>query len=233
MCFSPQGDLVGGTVVVAIGIDACLHVRGRAEYVALAALPIFFGLHQIDESLVWFWLQGHLSHAVGIVAMWFYLVFAMLLLPVAVPTMVLFLEPTRRQRWRMVPFILLGIFVATVILEAMLIGNPSAHLGSYHVAYSISLHHGLFFVGLYIIATCGSLLLSGLRTVVWFGVANFAVVIALAFLSADGFASLWCFYAAIVSGAIALLLRFGKQHPDRPDEPQPSIARLADHANNS
>ncbi len=80
------------------------------------------------------------------------------------------------------------------------------------------------FVSLYIIATCGSLLISGLRTVVWFGLANFAVVIALAFLSADGFASLWCFYAAIVSGAIALHLRFGKQHPDRLDERQPSIA---------
>ena len=50
MCFSPTGDLVGGSVVVVIGIDACLHVKGRPEYLAVAALPIVLGLHQIDET---------------------------------------------------------------------------------------------------------------------------------------------------------------------------------------
>ncbi len=29
MCFSPEGDLIGGLVVTAIGVDACLHLRGR------------------------------------------------------------------------------------------------------------------------------------------------------------------------------------------------------------
>jgi hypothetical protein len=78
------------------------------------------------------------------------------------------------------------------------------------VAYTIGLQHGVVIIGLYILATCGSMLASGLRNVVWFGAVNLVAVIVLARLCANGFASLWCFYAALASGAIALHLRFAK-----------------------
>jgi hypothetical protein len=41
VCFSPEGDLVGGLVVTAIGIDACRLVRGRFDHRLLAAFPCF------------------------------------------------------------------------------------------------------------------------------------------------------------------------------------------------
>jgi hypothetical protein len=208
MCFSPTGDLVGGSVVVAIGIDACLHVKGRPEYLAVAALPIVLGLHQIDETFVWWWLQGHVSQLTGHIAMWIYLLFALVALPTLVPLMFYFVEPRGPRRWRMVPFLMLGVAVSLVLLEAMLVGNPSVKLGTYHLAYSIGLQHGVAIIGLYIAATCGPLLWSGFRTVFWFGVANVAAVITLALLCASGFTSLWCFYAALVSGAIALHVRY-------------------------
>ena len=40
MCFSPEGDLIGGLVVTAIGVDACLHLKGRPEYRLIAPFPI-------------------------------------------------------------------------------------------------------------------------------------------------------------------------------------------------
>lgn len=215
MCFSPTGDLVGGAVVVAIGIDACLHVRGRSEYLAVAALPIVLGLHQIDEAFVWWWLQGHFASDVGHVAMWIYLLFALVVLPTLVPCVVLFFEPTSRRRWRLAPFVVLGALVSIVLLEAMLVGHPSVRLGTYHLAYSIGLRHGIVVIGLYIVATCGSLIVSGFRAVAWFGVMNLAAVITLALLCASGFTSLWCFYAALVSAAIALHLRYAQPDPGR------------------
>jgi hypothetical protein len=207
MCFSPTGDLVGGAVVVGIGIDACLHLRRRFEYVAIAALPIALGLHQIDETLVWWWLQGHDGRGVGEVAMWIYLLFALVVLPTLVPLMVLFFTPRSRRRFRQVPFVALGVVVSVILFEAMLVGNPQARLGTYHLAYTIGLRHGIFIIGLYIVATCGPMLASGFRPMEWFGVANLAAVIVLALLCASGFTSLWCFYAALVSAAIALHLR--------------------------
>jgi hypothetical protein len=208
MCFSPWGDLVGGAAVVGIGVDACLHLKGRSEFGAIAALPIALGLHQMDESLVWWWLQGHVSHSVGEAATWIYLIFALVILPILVPLLVLFFMPPGPRRWRLTPFVALGAVVSSILLEAMLAGSPQVRLGAYHLAYSIGLRHGVFIIGLYIVATCGPLLASGFRPMMWFAAANIPAIIILALLCASGFTSLWCFYAALVSGAIAAHLRW-------------------------
>jgi Family of unknown function (DUF6629) len=218
VCFSPTGDLIGGAIVVAIGVDACRHTKGRTENLAVATLPLLLGAHQLDETLVWWGLQGHVPREVGHVATWIYLVFALVALPLLVPTLLAVFEPVGRRRRRYTPFIALGAYVSGVLLEAMLVGHPSARLGSYHVAYSVGLRHGVAYIALYIVATCGPLLVSGRRDLTWFGVANLAAIIPLAVLAADGFTSLWCFYAALVSGAIAWHLR---RRPD--DRARPAV----------
>jgi len=220
MCFSPEGDLVGEVVVVAIGVDACRHLGDRKEYVFVAGLPLLLGAHQIVETFVWWGPQGTVPATLGNVAMWAYLLFALVVLPVLVPLLVLGLERTPARRWRIVPFLALGAVTGGILLAAMLRSHPTAHLGAYHLAYSVGLHHGILVVGLYIVATCGSMLASGFVHVFWFGVSNLVAIAVLARLSADGFTSLWCFYAALASGAIALYLRIGRPRA-------PSVSRMA------
>lgn len=216
MCFSPQGDLAAGAVVMAIGADACLHLHGRREYRVLAAVPLVLGAHQIDEALVWWWQQGHVPSDVGTVAMWIYLVFALVVLPVSVPALVLSLERTNRGRARVAPFVVLGAVVSSILGAAIVDHGPTVKLGAYHLAYSIGLHDGVAVVALYVLATCGAMLASSSRDIVWFGVANAVAVVVLARLCADGFTSLWCAYAALVSGAIALRLRLSsRRRPER------------------
>ena len=216
VCFSPEGDLVGGIVVTAIGVDACRHAKGRNTHLLLATVPLLLGAHQIDESLVWWGLQGHVPQTLWHVAMWIYLVIALVVVPIVVPLAILRLEPTKRRRRLIAPFVALGTGVGIVLLLAMLHGPVTAHLASYHLSYSIGLKDGILVVGLYVVATCGSLLASGYKDVVIFGIANLVAVIVLAKLTADGFASLWCFYAAVASGAISLHMRFGKPHRAQP-----------------
>jgi uncharacterized protein DUF6629 len=216
VCFSPEGDLVGGLVVTAIGVDACRHLRGRNNYLLLAATPVVLGVHQIDESLVWFSLQNHVPHLAGRIAMWIYLVIAFVVVPILVPLAILVLEPTKRRRWLIAPFLVLGTGVAIDLLVTMLRGPVTVRLGHFHLAYSIGLRHGIVVIGLYILATCGSLLMSGYRDIVVFGLANVVAVAVLARLTADGFASLWCFYAALASGAISLHMRFARPHRANP-----------------
>jgi hypothetical protein len=216
VCFSPEGDLVGGIVVTAIGVDAVRHLHHRNDHLALAALPLLLGFHQIDEAFVWWGLQGVVPHGLGTVAMWIYLTIAFVVLPVFVPIVIMLLEPTARRKWRIAPFLAIGAVVSTVLLETMVRNRPSVTLGAYHLAYSIGLQHGMIIIGFYIVATCGSLLASGFRDIVVFGLANVVAVVILARLSADGFASLWCFYAAIACGAILLHMRYAKPHKAAP-----------------
>jgi hypothetical protein len=216
VCFSPQADIVGGIVVSAIGVDACRHLRGRNDHLLLAALPVLLGVHQLVEVFVWWGIEGRVPHDLGRVALWIYLLIAFVVLPMFVPFAVLALEPTARRRWRMAPFIVVGFVVSALLLVAMIRSPIDATESSYHIAYSLTISHGGVVVAFYVLAVCGALLFSGYRHVELFGFANLVVVALLARLTLDGFASLWCGYAALASGAIALHMRYAKPHREAP-----------------
>jgi hypothetical protein len=212
VCFSPQADIVGGVVVGAIGIDVIRHVPLWHDHKMLAALPLMFAANQMDEAVVWWALQGHISHEAGRVALWIYLLFAFVVLPVFVPVAVLLIEPAGRRRWIVAPFVAIGAVVSSVLLIEMLRGSIVAKLAHYHIAYGIHPGAGGLIVGVYVVATCGALLFSGYRDIAIFGIVNLIVVAALARLTIDGFASLWCGWAAVASGAMALHLRLAQPH---------------------
>lgn len=216
MCFSPEGDLAGGVVVTAIGIDAWRQLRGRRDEWFLAMVPLVLGAHLLIEAFVWWGLDGTVSPTVGRAAMWAYLLIAMVVVPVLAPVAIMRLEPQRRRRRLMAGCVAIGVGVAAVLGATMLRGPVSVRSGSYHLAYSIGLRSGYVVVGLYVVATCTPLLLSSYRHIVVFGVVNLAVVLVLTRLTADGFTSLWCFYAAVACGAISLHLRHGRTHRGRP-----------------
>ncbi|HVA04152.1 MAG TPA: DUF6629 family protein [Acidimicrobiales bacterium] len=212
MCFSPQADLVGGLVISGIGVDVVRHVHRRRDHMALAALPLILGAHQLDEAFVWWGQEGHVPSAIGHVALWIYLLIAFVLLPIFVPVAVCALETSRNRRLLMVPFIVIGVGVAAWLLAAMVRGPVSVTMHPYHLAYTIKPGHGMIVITLYVVACCGTLLFSGYRHVVIFGAANLLAVVVIAKLTVDGFASVWCGWAAVTSGVIALHMRFGRPH---------------------
>lgn len=83
----------------------------------------------------------------------------------------------------------------------------TARLGDFRIIYGIHLYAGLLIVSAYVAATCGAAVLSGYRRIAIFGIVNLIAVAVLARLAIDGFASLWCAWAALTAGAIAAHLR--------------------------
>jgi hypothetical protein len=207
VCFSAQADLVGGVVLTAIGVDTLRHVGQRREYLPLAALPLMFAGHQLVEAFVWWGLQGHLSDTVAEIATWLYLLFAFVLLPVYVPVAVFVAEPPGPRRQLMRWSIVLGGIVSALLLAAMVRGPVTASPDDWHVRYGTGIDAVVPIVGTYIVATCGSLLLSTNRILVRFGLVNLVAVVVIAIFVVEGFASLWCAWAALASGAVALHLR--------------------------
>lgn len=209
MCFSAEADLAGSLVIGAVGVDVLRHVNRRHDHVALAALPALFAAHQLVEAFVWWGLQGRVPALLGTVATWVYLLFALVVLPTFVPLAIRALEPPGPRRALMTGFVVLGAVVSSVMLATMVSGPVTARLGDHHVAYSVDLSFGGPVIAAYVVATCGSTLLSGYRQVAVFGAVNVVAIAVIAVLVLDGFASVWCAWAAVTSAAIALHLRRG------------------------
>jgi hypothetical protein len=213
MCFSPQADLVGGVVISGIGVDVLLHRDGRTKHTALCALPLVLGFHQFIEAFVWWGLQNHINAGIGRLAMWIYLSIAFVVLPVFIPIALFALETTARRRLLFAPFVAIGVVVSGILIAAMGHGPVSVRLRPHHLAYSLHLGHAAVVICLYVLAVCGPWLLSETRQFVVFGVINLLAVIVIVKLTVDGFASVWCGYAALSCGALAIYMRLPHPHP--------------------
>ena len=207
MCFSPDADAVVGGIVVVIGVDALRHVR-EPKQILLASLPLLFGLHQLDEALVWWGLQGRISESIGRVGIWIYLLFALAALPALVPIAVFAVERSAARRRVIGVFTLLGIGVGFSLGVALFQGSVNAAIDGRYIAYDVSaLSQGGQLTALYVIAACGALILCSYRDIAALGLLNLIAVPVLMWLTVSGFISLWCFWAAIVSVVIDLHFR--------------------------
>lgn len=216
MCLSAEVDLVAGLVIGAAGVDAVRHAENRKE-LAVAALPVVLGAHQLIEAVAWWGLQGRVSETAGEVAVWVYLLLAFGLLPIYVPAAMALLEPDRDRRQAMLHLTVLGAAVSLVLVATMIQGPVEAAIGGRYIAYNIGLSQVGLVIGGYVLATCGSLLLSSHQVIVRFGQFNVVAVAILAWLNTIGFASLWCAWAAVASLGIAFGLRSGALVVERSD----------------
>ena len=213
MCFSPAADFVTGIAITAIGVDSVAHVRNRRE-IPLACLPLLLGAHTLVETFVWWGAGGQVSAGTGRLATMAYLIFAFCVLPILVPTGVMGIEPSRTGRRRMLSFLALGAGVSVALGYFLDAGPVSVSAERFYLAYEVPMKAGGLIVALYVVATCVPLLLSGYRHVAVFGAVNLAAAATFAALLRAGFISIWCIWAALAAGAIALHLRLTQHHRD-------------------
>jgi len=162
----------------------------------LALIPFFFAVQQALEGIQWLSVKtGNACLSAG----YSYLVFALIVWPIFIPGAVYYLDRRGRRvsRW----FLALGIGVA-LWLGVFLIGQLSIGVAHGNIFYHAAIPAGFVVAVLYVVAVCGALLTSHIRTLQWFG--------ALALLSAGGaflwfrtgFPSVWCFFAALISALV-------------------------------
>jgi hypothetical protein len=207
MCFSPGADLVVGGIVVGIGVDALRHVR-EPKQILVASLPLMFGLHQVDEAFVWLGLQGHVSESLERVGIWVYVLFALAVVPALVPLAVVLVERAGARRRIIGVMAALGVTIGVSLGVSIFRGSVNAVIEGRHIAYDVSaLQRGGQITALYVLAACGALVFSSHRDLSLIGVLNLSAVPVLMWMTVNGFISLWCFWAAIVSVLIDVHLR--------------------------
>ncbi|MGP4047926.1 DUF6629 family protein [Streptomyces sp. 2A115] len=191
MCWSATADLVAGVGIAAVGVACVARARGGGD-LPLAALPLLLGAHQIVESVVWRSGGGTGPATVA------WAVIALPLLAVWVPVGVLCTAPRHARRRLTVP-LGAGLVTAAALSYNLATHSVTAEIRGHTVAYVLDLSQAEVLVAGYLLATVGSLLLSGDRLLVLLGVlvaVGAAICWALWRLE---FVSTWCAFAAVCS----------------------------------
>lgn len=189
--------------MLAIGAVSVGRTRHITE-VPYAAIPVLFAVQQLVEGALWQVLpaQTSASHLLTIV----YLLFSNVLWPIYVPIAIWLLEP-RPERRRMIAWTVAGGTAVGVFFLAAIITHPvTAAIKGMHIKYHIPHHHDDIAVAVYAVATCLAPLLSSHKMVRFFGAALIASMIVAAFVYFYWFASVWCFFAALLS--VLVILQF-------------------------
>ncbi len=207
MCFSAEASFVAGAALSAAGVATIRMARGRNE-LPFAAVPLIFGIQQIIEGFLWLSFRFDWP-TVNLIATNLYLFFARGFWPVFFPFAILLFETVPWRKKVLSGFVLTGIVAGAYFLYFMIARHMSASLFNGHIVYSgpyLAPYWEAFFF-LYALATAVSALFSSHRIVRMMGVFIFIAGLITYYLYLVSFASVWCFFAAVLSFVVYLHFR--------------------------
>jgi hypothetical protein len=144
-------------------------------------------------------LNSVLTHA--------YSFFSHVFWPIYVPLAVLLLEPVRWPRRVLTGIAVAGAAVGLYLLYVLIRLPVVAEVSERHIAYISPHFYAYAVMALYVLGTCVSLMVSSHGMVRLFGVAAFFSFVAAYVFYATWLISVWCFFAALLSGIVLLHFR--------------------------
>ncbi len=202
MCFSASASFVTSGGLAAVSAATAHAAPRRLRFLAL--IPLAFAVQQALEGINWLTVgRTAFCTATG----YGYAFFAFVFWPVFIPASVYAIDRAGRRRVRW--FLGLGVAVAFADLVALLVNPLSVSVGSGRLVYDLGIGGIAPWLATiaYVTATCGALFASRIRAFRWFGVLIFAAFLAALGWFPQGFPSVWCYFAAVISATVFLYAR--------------------------
>jgi hypothetical protein len=184
-----------------IGILTLLKVSQPRE-VPLALLPLFFGLHEFAQGFVWLGTAGAIAPRATEMAETFYLFYAKGLLQFWVPLAVWLLEPRGWRKGVLGVLTLFGGAMTFYALYALAQAPADVYVRNDALVYATPRLNHLWLALGYILTTVGALMLSSSIAIALYGLLNLIGLSLVYGLAPYAFTSLWCLYAALLSGLL-------------------------------
>ena len=211
MCFSAEASFAGGVIISAIGVATVREVHKPSQLV-FASIPLFFGIQQIIEGTLW--LTIPLPDYTGIqkISTYLFLIMAEVLWPSMIPLSVLLMEENKKRRKILQVLLVMGVSLSLYYAFCIIFFNVTPQITGYHVLYSNDFpekfsNPALF---IYLIVTIVSLFISGIKRTHILGILMFLSCLISAIYFTQYLTSVWCFFAALISGVIFWILRDSK-----------------------
>lgn len=208
MCFSATVSYGAAVALAVVGVVSIAAARTRGGRM-IAGIPLIFAAQQAVEGTVWSklvtteWGQSFTPLAT------LFLFFAVFVWPVYVPLAFLAAETDARRRRLMMFLGLAGIAVGGYLLAVISFRPTGACIAGENLYYGVQVDAPLKPIAplVYLAVVVLPMASSTVRGARWLALATAASFAAAAVFFKVGFASVWCFFAAALSGVAALVAR--------------------------
>ena len=215
MCFSAEASLAAGAILLPVGAFAtAAALKKNRAYWPLAVIPLLFAVQQFCEAGVWAGLTRDIPALVKPAALAF-LFFALAFWPFWIPYSAAALEDRPGKRLLLISLTEVGLVLGCVgFIPAAVRFNEwvEVRVVNHSICYDFPSMPWAQTVAswvwgaLYLVLVCCPLLLSRDRRLRWLGVAITASAVISHAMFWYAFASVWCFFAALLSIHISYVL---------------------------
>lgn len=212
MCFSAEASFAGGVIISAIGVATVLKVH-KPSQILFASIPLFFGFQQIAEGLLWLTMPLTGYDGVQNVSAYIFLIMAQVIWPVMIPLSVLFMEESQRKRKILIGLLVAGAMLSTYYAYCLLSFNVDPQIVGHHIQYNNDFPRSIAMIAFvfYLIATITPLFVSSIKKTHQLGILMTLSCLITGIFFTQYLTSVWCFFAAIISGVIYWILSDSKK----------------------
>ncbi len=207
MCFSAGASLAAGAVISSMGVATILKVE-KPSQVVFASIPLCFGVQQFAEGVLWLAIPRPEFVLAKDISSYVFLVLAQVLWPVMVPLSVLLMEENPRRKRALWMLLAPGFLSAICSAYCLLFYNVDPRIVGFHIKYYNNIPRPLAnaaFV-VYLSATIAPFFVSSIKMMNLLGALMFLSCLVAAIIFFQHLTSVWCFFAALISGVIYWIL---------------------------
>jgi len=212
MCFSAGASFASGIIISAIGVASVKKVYKPSQLV-FAVIPLLFGIQQLAEGCLWLTLSGTDFVIIKKFSTYVFLITAQVLWSWVIPLSVFLMEKEPRRRKILRVMIVIGVALSIYYAFFLFFHNVTSQILDCHILYTTESPESFAlptFI-LYLAVTIAPFFVSSIRRIYLLG-----TIMALSCLAAAVFyklylTSVWCFFAAIISIFVYLILRESKR----------------------
>ncbi len=192
------------TLSGAIGLIGIFTLRkvSISNEVVFASLPLLFAIHQFAEGFVWLGVGGYVGPRALDIASGIFIYYAQGLLPFLIPLAIWLIEKDGYRKKIVGILAILGFSLAVYTMWGLSTMPSSVSVIDNTLFYKNPATANIYDALIYIVTTCGALMLSSSIAIQLFGFLNLIGLSIIFIVKPYGFTSLWCLYSAVISGLL-------------------------------
>jgi hypothetical protein len=212
MCFSAEASFAGGVIITAIGVFTVTKVH-KPTQILFATIPLFFGVQQFTEGLLWLAIPNPDYASLQKISTYLFLIMAEVLWPMMIPLSVLLMEENKKRRRILWVLLVMGLSLSAYFAFCLITFNVTPKIMGYHIEYEDTFPQSLRVVvfAVYVIASITPLFVSSIKRTHLLGILMALSCLVTAIFFTQYLTSVWCFFAALISGVIYWILRDSKR----------------------